>query len=67
MKIRWLDKTNGLKDFSRWSQISRDKALVMLRRADPNEYAYRLHRLSSGDDVLLPRYALREDDAKFRY
>jgi len=67
MKIKWHDKSGGLKDFSRWQGISRDRALGMLKRASGQDYEYNLHRLSSGEDVALANFTLREDTPKFLY
>lgn len=67
MRIKWHDKSNSLRDFSRWEAISRDKALGMMKRANGNDYEYNLHRLSMQEDVSLPRFALREDNPQFHF
>lgn len=67
MRIKWKDKSGGLKDFARWEGISRDKALGMMKRASGQDYEYNLHRLSSDEAVALPNFTLREDNPKFLY
>lgn len=67
MKIKWHDKSNSVRDFSRWEAISRDKALGMLKRASGVEYENRLHCLTNGEDVIASSFTLREDNSKFLY
>ena len=67
MRIKWRDKSDSVRDFSRWETIGRDKALGMMKRANGTDYEYNLHRLSSGEDVILPSFTLREDNTKFHH
>ena len=67
MRIKWRDKTNGLKDFARWAPISRDKALGMLKRANSQAYELNVHALSMAEEVALPNFTLKEDNAKYHY
>lgn len=65
MRIRWLDKRGGLIDLSRWEGISHDKAQAMLKRADAHNYHINKYRLMCGEEVILDKFALKEDDTKY--